>query len=196
MSAFHDWLQQGLAHLGYWQIFLLMAMESSILPVPSELVMIPAGYLAKQGQLDPLLAVLAGGSGSVAGASCNYLLGRTLGRAFLLRYGKWILITERRYHEAEALFLRNARIATFVGRLLPAVRHFISLPAGVFGMAPLSFALITFLGTSMWCSVLVWVGWFLGESAIAVVAQYSHELALVVVAAIALYGGWFLGRRR
>lgn len=196
MQAFQEWLAQGLANLGYWQIFLLMAMESSILPVPSELVMIPAGYLAKQGQLDPFLAVLAGGSGSVAGASCNYLLGRFLGRAFLLRYGKWVLITERKYHEAEALFLKNARIATFIGRLLPAVRHFISLPAGVFGMASASFALITFLGASLWCAVLVAVGWFLGESAIAVVTEYSHELALAVVAIIAIYGAWFLLRRK
>jgi membrane protein DedA with SNARE-associated domain len=196
MQAFHQWLEQGLAHLGYWQIFLLMAMESSVLPVPSELVMIPAGYLARRGQLDPLLAVAAGGAGSLLGASVNYLAGRTLGRAFLLRYGRYLLISERKYHEAEALFLRNARIATFVGRLLPAVRHFISLPAGVFGMAPPIFALITLAGASLWCAVLVTVGWTLGEPAIAVVSQYSHELALAVVAVLGVYAAWFLFKRR
>src|SRR3546814_16834788 len=93
-----------------------MALESSLVPIPSELVMIPAGYLAAQGSLDPLLATLAGGSGSLLGASAHYLFGRYAGRAFLLRYGKYFLIDERNYHEAEKLFLRNAHRATFLDR--------------------------------------------------------------------------------
>src|SRR3546814_3071661 len=103
-----------------------MALESSLVPIPSELVMIPAGYLAAQGSLDPLLATLAGGSGSLLGASANYLFGRYAGRAFLLRYGKYFLIDERKYHEAEKLFLRNAQWATFIGRFIPVIRHLIS----------------------------------------------------------------------
>ena len=196
MQAFQDFLTQWLAQLGYLEIFVLMAMESSLLPVPSELVMIPAGYLAKTGSLDPVLAVLAGGSGSLLGASSNYLLGRYVGRAFLLRYGKYLLINERKYHEAEALFLRNAYLATFVGRLLPVVRHLISLPAGVFGMRLLPFAAITFAGATLWCAVLVSIGYFFGESAIGIVSRYTHELTLSVIAVIAIYGAWFLLRRR
>src|SRR5690606_16573923 len=138
------------AHLGYTEIFFLMALESSLFPVPSEAVMIPAGYLAARAQLDPFLATLAGGLGSLLGASANYVLGRYAGRAFLLRYGRYLLIDQRRYHEAEALFLRNARAATFVGRFIPLIRHLISLPAGVFGMALLPFALLTLLGASLW----------------------------------------------
>src|SRR3546814_7158701 len=106
------WVEQYVAHLGYLEIFFLMALESSLVPIPSELVMIPAGYLAAQGSLDPLLATLAGGSGSLLGASANYLFGRYAGRAFLLRYGKYFLIDERKYHEAEKLFLRNAQWGT------------------------------------------------------------------------------------
>jgi len=196
MQAFHEFLAHWLAQLGYLEIFLLMAMESSLLPVPSELVMIPAGYLAKTGKLDPVLAVLAGGSGSVVGASFNYLLGRYVGRAFLLRYGKYLLINERKYHEAEALFLKNAYVSTFIGRLLPVVRHLISLPAGVFGMRLLPFVLITFAGATLWCTVLTAIGYYFGESAVAIISQYTHELTLAVVAALVIFGGWFLFKRR
>src|SRR3546814_3442366 len=104
-----------------------MALESSLVPIPSELVMIPAGYLAAQGSLDPLLATLAGGSGSLLGASANYLFGRYAGRAFLLRYGKYFLIDERKYHEAEKLFLRNAQWATFIGRFIQIGRAHVEL---------------------------------------------------------------------
>ena len=195
MQAFQDWLTQLLAQLGYLEIFVLMALESSLFPVPSELVMIPAGYLAKTGALDPLRVVIAGSGGSLLGASVNYLIGRYLGRAFLLRYGKYLLVDERKYHEAEALFLRNAYVATFVGRLLPVVRHLISLPAGVFGMRPLPFALITLAGAAIWCSVLTAVGYYFGESTIQVVSQYTHEAALAVAAVIVVFGSWFLLRK-
>ncbi|GAC1621608.1 MAG: DedA family protein [Nevskia sp.] len=196
MPAFHEFLSHWLAQLGYLEIFLLMAMESSLLPVPSELVMIPAGYLASTGQLDPVLTVLAGGSGSLLGAGFNYLLGRYVGRAFLLRYGKYLLINERKYREAEALFLKNAYVATFVGRLLPVVRHLISLPAGVFGMQPLPFAAITLAGATLWCAVLTAIGYYFGESAIGVISEYTHELTLAVVAILAIAAAWFLFRRR
>lgn len=196
MQAFHDWIVAWVAQLGYLEIFVLMALESSLFPVPSELVMIPAGYLARTGQLDPWLAIAAGGAGSLVGASANYLLGRTLGRAFLLRFGKYLLINERKYREAETLFLKNAYLATFVGRLLPVVRHLISLPAGVFGMRLPAFALITLTGATLWCGVLVGVGYFFGESAVAIISRYTHEVTWVVIAVLVLGAGGFLLRRR
>lgn len=196
MEPLLAWLGQFYAELGYPEIFFLMALESSVFPVPSELVMIPAGYLAHSGALDPALAVLVGAAGSLLGASVNYLAGRTLGRALLLRYGRYFLVDERKYHEAEALFLRNAKVATFVGRLLPVVRHLISLPAGVFAMPPLAFAGLTLLGAALWCSVLVAAGWFFGEPAIAIAREYTHELALVVAAGLVAFIAWFLWRGR
>ncbi|MDB5975289.1 MAG: DedA family protein [Nevskia sp.] len=196
MAAFQEWLSHLYAHLGYPQIILLMTLESSLLPVPSELVMIPAGYLAHQGQLNPLLAIACGGLGSIFGASINYLIGRSLGRAFLLRYGKYLLISEKKYHEAEALFLRNARISTFVGRFLPVIRHLISLPAGVFGMPLLPFVLLTGAGSALWCSVLVGFGYYFGEPAVALVMRYTHELAYLSLAILVLGAGWFMIRRR
>ena len=196
MAVFQEWLSQLYAHLGYPQIILLMTLESSLLPVPSELVMIPAGYLAHQGQLNPLLAIACGGLGSIFGAGINYLIGRSLGRAFLLRYGKYLLISEKKYHEAEALFLRNARISTFLGRFLPVIRHLISLPAGVFGMPLLPFVLLTGAGSALWCAVLVGFGYYFGEPAVALVMRYTHELAYLSLAILVLGAGWFMIRRR
>lgn len=176
------WIEQYVAQLGYVEIFFLMAMESSLLPVPSELVMIPAGYLAARGELDPALAALAGGCGSLLGASINYLFGRYAGRAFLLRYGRYLLIGERKYHEAERLFLRNALWATFVGRFIPVIRHLISLPPGVFGMRVAPFALATFLGSTMWCAVLVGIGFQFGETVALAIRHRSDEIGLAACA--------------
>ena len=198
MDAFVEWLTQLYSGLGYLEITVLMALESSLFPVPSELVMIPAGYLAATGQLNPVLCVLAGAVGSVIGASANYLLGEYVGRAFLLRYGKYLLIDADKYHEAESMFLRNAYLATFIGRLLPVIRHLISLPAGVFGMRWAPFLLITAAGAALWCAVLVAVGYYFGEPAVAMAQRYLHELALAVVVGLAVFVAWFLlhGRRR
>jgi membrane protein DedA with SNARE-associated domain len=190
------WVEHYVAQLGYLEIFFLMALESSLVPVPSELVMIPAGYLAARGALDPVLATLAGGAGSLLGASVNYLLGRYAGRAFLLRYGKYFLIGERKYHEAEKLFLRNARWATFVGRFIPVIRHLISLPAGVFGMRLLPFASLTLLGASLWCGVLVAVGFHFGESVAELIRHWSNEIGIVAVLLAALFVLRFLLKDR
>ncbi len=196
MDALFDWVAQLYAHLGYGQIVFLMALESSVFPVPSELVMIPAGYLAAEGKLDPLLCVAAGTFGSLAGASVNYLAGRYAGRALLLRYGKYLLLNERRYHEAESLFLRSANLATFTGRLLPVVRHLISLPAGVFAMPLLPFILLTALGAALWCSILVAAGYYFGEPAVQVARGYTHELSIAVVAVLVAFAGWFFWQAR
>ena len=196
MDAVLDWVGQLYAQLGYGQVVFLMALESSVFPVPSELVMIPAGYLAAQGKLDPLLSVAAGTAGSLAGASVNYLAARYIGRALLLRYGKYVLIDERRYQQAEGMFLRNAKLATFTGRLLPVVRHLISLPAGVFAMPWPWFLALTALGSALWCSVLVAAGYYFGEPALQVAQAYLHELTLLVAAALVAFAGWFIWQAR
>ena len=197
LEAFAAWLAQLYAGLGYFEITLLMALESSLFPVPSELVMIPAGYLVATGRLDPALTVACGTAGSLIGASANYLLGRYVGRAFLLRYGRYFLIDADKYGEAEGLFLRNAYVATFIGRLLPVIRHLISLPAGIFSMRWTAFLALTGAGAALWCSVLVAVGYYFGEPAVAIAQQYLHELALACVAGLVVFIAWFLfhGRR-
>ena len=195
MEAIYDWLAQVYSNLGYVEIIWLMALESSLFPVPSELVMIPAGYRAQAGLLDPFLSVACGALGSVIGASANYFLGRYIGRAFLLKYGKYLLINAAKYHEAEQMFLRNANLATFIGRLLPVVRHLISLPAGVFSMPWAMFLLITAAGSALWCSVLVALGYYLGEPAVAMMQGYMHEIAIAVALGVAGFIAWFLIHR-
>ena len=196
LAALQGWLHQLYGSLGYGEIVLLMALESSLFPVPAELVMIPAGYLASAGRLDPVLAVIAGASGSLLGASFNYLLGSTLGRTFLLRYGRYLLIDAPRYHQAERLFLRNASVATFVGRLLPVIRHLISLPAGVFAMHKPAFVLWTFVGATLLCAFELALGYFLGPPAVAMVTAYSHEVGIVLILLMAAALLMFLLRRR
>lgn len=196
MEQFGIWLQELVSRLGYFEIALLMALESSLFPVPSELVMIPAGYLAARGDLNPWLAALCGAGGSLAGASVNYMIGRYVGRAFLLRYGRYLLIDQVKYAEAEAMFSANARLATFVGRFIPVVRHLISLPAGVFSMPLLPFAVLTTVGSGLWCGFLVALGYYFGEPVVAVVKTYTHEATLVAVAAMAVFIAWFMLKRR
>ncbi|HKY91622.1 MAG TPA: DedA family protein [Nevskiaceae bacterium] len=196
MDALGSWLKDMLDHLGYGQIVFLMALESSLFPVPSELVMIPAGYRAAQGHLDPWLATACGGLGSLLGAAANYALGKFVGRTILVRYGRYFLINQKTFLDAEGLFLRNANTATFVGRFLPGIRHLISIPPGMFGMALAPFALLTALGATLWCGVLVAMGYFLGESAIELVMAYTHELAIVCAIGLVALTVWFVNRRR
>jgi membrane protein DedA with SNARE-associated domain len=188
MHALIDSLIQFFGNLSYSDIFMLMAMESSIIPVPSELVMLPAGVLAAQGGLDPFLATLVGWLGSVLGALANYyILGRWLGKPFLEKYGKYILITPEKYAKTENLFLRNANLYTFIGRLIPVVRHLISIPAGIFRMGLPAFVSITFLGATLWCAILVALGYFFGKSVLDLTILYMNELKYVAIPAIGFY---------
>jgi membrane protein DedA with SNARE-associated domain len=116
------WLVNTIGALGYSGIFLLMAMESSVIPVPSELVMPPAGYLAQQGKMNAYLAVFWGTVGSLVGAYANYYAAHYLGRPLVIRYGRYVGITEHKFAKVESFFLEHGEISTFVGRLFPVVR--------------------------------------------------------------------------
>lgn len=173
MHALIEWLLSSINSMGYPGIFLLMAMESSIFPVPSELVMPPAGYLAQQGLLHVWLAIGCGTLGSLVGAYANYFAARFLGRPLILRYGRYVGLNAEKFLRIEAFFLRHGEISTFVGRLLPVIRHFISLPAGMAGMNHFRFSLYTILGAGIWCTVLTWIGYIIGENK-EMVLRYSH----------------------
>lgn len=157
-----NWLIETVSTLGYPGIVLLMAIESSIIPLPSELVMPPAGYLAAKGRMDPFLAVLAGTVGSIIGALANYWLAVHVGEPVLRRFGKYVLISNKSLDRTEAYFLRHGEISTFVGRLLPVIRHLISIPAGMARMNLARFVLFTGLGAGIWCAILTYIGWFVG----------------------------------
>ncbi len=135
MQTLIDWILSFVSEMDYITIFVLMTIESSIIPFPSEVVMIPAGISAANGNIHPVLAVIVGGLGSLFGAIINYyIVGKWLGKPFLWKYGKYFFIKHADYERAEKLFVENANWYTFIGRLIPVVRQLISVPAGIFGM--------------------------------------------------------------
>jgi len=163
MHELINWLVETIGALGYAGIFLLMALESSVFPIPSELVMPPAGYLAQQGKMNMGLAILCGTFGSLAGAYANYFVARWLGRPLVIKYGRYVWITEEHFNQVESFFLRHGEISTFIGRLLPVIRHLISIPAGIIRMGFLKFSVMTTVGAAIWCSVLAWLGGKVGR---------------------------------
>lgn len=200
LTSFFHWLADTILALGYPGIVVLMAIESSILPLPSELVMPPAGYLAAKGQMNGVLAVAAGTLGSVIGALVNYGLALFVGEPLLRKYGKYVLVSNRSLDRSEAFFRRHGEISTLIGRLLPVVRHLISIPAGVSRMSLRRFILFTALGAGAWCAVLTYLGFIIGrhgERVEAVIGDYVHRafLSYVLPAVVILVGGYVLWRR-
>ena len=188
MHALIDWLLLTIGALGYPGIFLLMAMESSVIPVPSELIMPPAGYLAQQGQMNIWVAIVMGTVGSLVGAYANYYAAHYLGRPLLLKYGKYVWITEEKFAKVEQYFKDHGEISTFIGRLLPVVRHLISLPAGLAGMNHVKFSLYTLAGAGIWVTILTWIGYIIGAEQ-ELIMKYSHQalIGVVAVSAVIIY---------
>ncbi len=202
LSDAMTWLVNSIEGMGYLGLLLLMAMESSVLPVPSELVMPPAGYLAARGEMNVFIALLCGTAGSMIGAYVNYLVAARLGRWVFVRYGKWVLLTEKSLEKTERFFARHGEIATFVGRLFPVIRHLISIPAGLARMPLGKFFAYTGAGAGIWCSILLAIGWIIGKAGEnpdpAVLKAYSHRAILillpVLVVIVVVYLVW--DRRR
>ena len=195
MHAAIDWLVTTIGAMGYPGIFLLMAMESSVIPVPSELVMPPAGYLAHRGEMNIWVAILCGTVGSLVGAYANYFAAHYLGRPLVLKYGKYVWITEEKFAKVETFFHKHGEISTFIGRLLPVIRHLISLPAGLAGMHHWKFSLYTLLGAGIWCTVLTWIGYFIGENQ-ELIMKYSRQAVIGVVVFSALLIAVYVRRHR
>jgi membrane protein DedA with SNARE-associated domain len=168
------WLVESIGAMGYPGIFFLMAIESSVIPLPSELVMPPAGYLVQAGKMDMLPVILCGTFGSLFGAYVNYFAAHYLGRPLLLKYGRYVWVTEEKFAKVEKFFLSHGEISTFICRLLPGIRSLISLPAGLAGMNHLKFSLYTLLGAGIWVTILTWIGYFIGSNQ-ALIMQYSHQ---------------------
>ncbi len=189
-----------LEHLNYWVITLLMAIESSFIPFPSEVVVPPAAYkAATTGELNVFLVVLCASVGACIGALVNYYLARYLGRPLVYRFaesrlGHMCLIDSAKVERAERYFDEHGAIGTFFGRLVPAVRQLISIPAGLARMGLGRFLLYTTLGASLWNAILAAMGWYIGHyysgQLEEKVAQYSGELKIVMLvlgACVVLY---------
>ena len=190
-------IQWCLDNLNYWTITLLMAIESSFIPFPSEVVVPPAAYkAAASGELNVWLVIFFATLGAVIGAYINYFLAVWLGRPIVYkfansRFGHMCLLDEQKVVKAEEFFVRYGVAATLVGRLVPAVRQLISIPAGLSRMNLAKFTLYTAIGAGAWNTVLAALGYFLEavvpeEQLIATVTKYSHEIGYGIIAVVAL----------
>ncbi|MGA1932122.1 DedA family protein [Arcobacter sp. YIC-464] len=176
--------------LGYMGIFIMMFLESSFFPFPSEVVMIPAGYLAYKGEMNLFLAIFFGILGSLAGALLNYFLAIKFGRVFLIRYGKYFFIKEETIDKMEEFFKSHGHISTFSGRLIPAVRQYISFPAGLARMNIFIFSIYTTLGAAIWVVVLALLGYFIGDNE-ALVKEYLRYIIVGILFALAALAYWY-----
>ena len=175
-----------IAVTGYGGIILLMAAESACIPIPSEVIMPLSGYLAWKGTLSLVGVILAGALGSMVGSLIAYYAGLRLGRPFIVRYGRYILLRESDLDTAERWFARYGGKATFIARLVPIVRTFISLPAGIAKMDIKRFTVYSFVGSVPWCAFLAYVGYALQDSWRIVFDQYGHYVDLAVVVGVVL----------
>jgi len=182
-----EWVDQ----LGYVGIFIMMFLESTFFPFPSEVAMIPAGYLAAKGDMNLILAIVVGTVGSLTGALFNYYLAKKYGRKGVLRFGKYFFFTEEKLQKMETFFVNHGSFSTFVARLIPGVRQLVSLPAGLSKMPLDKFALHTTLGAGVWVTVLVLLGYFLGDNE-ALIKEYLHQIVLATLAIIAIASGIYI----
>jgi membrane protein DedA with SNARE-associated domain len=183
---------------GYLGVFVLMAMESSIIPVPSEIVMPPAAFWAAQGKMSFSGVVIAGTLGSYVGSILNYAVARKVGQPIVMKYGKYFLMPPEKLKMAEQFVARFGTTGIFLARLLPVVRHLISIPAGALKMPFIPFSIATFVGAGIWCFVLSWFGQeVLGsqpellqspEMMIGVLKAKLHWFVLAVAGMAVLYG--------
>jgi len=191
LQAVVDFIVDAVAGLGYLGIFFLMLLESSFFPFPSEVVMIPAGYLVSQGEMNIFVVILCGLLGSLAGALLNYYIARRWGRSFLLRYSKFLFINEKRLMKMERFFEKHGHISTFSGRLIPGVRQYISFPAGLAKMNLVNFSLYTSLGAGIWVTILALLGYYLGGQE-EVLREYLHYIVLVILALLVLLAYFYI----
>ena len=183
-----DWYLESLATGGYPLIVLLMAIESSIVPLPSELVIPPAAYLAyTKGGMSLLGIVLAGAIGSWLGATAMYWASRWAGRPLVLKFGKFFLISPAKVEQAERWSAAYGNYGIFASRMLPVVRHLIGIPAGIVRMDYGKFSLWTFLGSGIWCAVLCWLGIKAGQDE-ALMRGELRSLTLWAVGILAVLG--------
>lgn len=165
--------------LGYAGVVLLMALESSFVPFPSEVIVPPAGYLASLGQMNIFLVILSGIAGSILGSLLNYWIAYRFGRDFLLKYSKYFFINAEKFAKFEVFFNTHGEITTFIGRLIPVIRQYISFPAGLVRMNLKKFIFYTGLGAAIWCTVLAYVGYFVGNNIDIIKENIDHIMYFI-----------------
>ena len=200
-------IQDILHHLNYFWVAVLMAIESSFIPFPSEVVVPPAAYKAATGEMDLFLVILFATIGSDIGALVNYYLAKYLGRPIVYKFaasrlGRLCLLSPEKVEKAEGYFIKNGVTSTLVGRLVPGIRQLISIPAGLSGMPVGRFLLYTTIGAGAWNVVLALLGWFIGKTVppelfAETIKSYSSAIGLGIVAVLIVGGlAYYLLHRR
>ena len=194
-----NWL---LNNLTYPNIFLLMLLESTVVPVPSELVVAPAAYHAASGGLNVFLVVLVATIGAAVGASINYVVALYVGRPVVYKFanskwGKMCLLNQEKVEKSERYFDKHGIVATLTGRLIPGIRHLISIPAGLARMNYWKFLLYTVIGAGVWHSILAALGWYLHavvpeDELDATIEKYNHYIVLGIIAIVVLVIAYFV----
>ena len=194
----HDiaqFLVNQIGDMGYLGIFLLMFIESTFFPFPSEIIMIPAGYLAYQGEMNLYIVIVVGIFGSVAGALLNYYLAMHLGKKIILKYGKYFFIKEETLDKLDTFFAKHGEISTFTGRLIPGIRQLISLPAGLARMNIAKFSFYTAIGAGIWIVVLVAIGYMVGSNQ-ELISKYMKSATLIALVSVMLMIVFYVVRHR
>lgn len=199
-----NWLSALLGNLNYGTIFFLMLLESTVIPVPSEFVVSPAAYHAAGGNLNVFLVILVATIGADCGATINYLAGYYLGRPIIYKFAnsKWghiCLLNQEKVEKSEKYFYNHGMVATITGRLIPGIRHLISIPAGLAKMRYWQFILYTTLGAGTWNCILATLGWYLHsivpeQQLNAKILEYSDYIKAIIMILITLSFVYFLFR--
>ncbi len=190
-----DYITQFISSIGYAGVFILMTLESAALPVPSEVVMPFAGYLAYQGVFNLYLITIVGAVGCTAGSVISYYVGRKGGRPFIEKYGKYLFIKSSHMELAETWFNKYGDRAVFFSRLLPVVRTFISLPAGIGRYELKKLVMFSFIGSLPWCFALAYVGFSFGPHW-KIIIGFFNELDILVIAAIIMVALYYWKMKR
>jgi membrane protein DedA with SNARE-associated domain len=193
MHAFFNFLIDSISSMGYGGILILMFIESSFIPLPSELVVPPAGYLISQNQMSWTGVIVSGTAGSVLGGLFNYVIAFYLGRPFLIRYGKYFGLSEKHFRKGEVFFSKHGNISTFIGRLIIGVRQYISFPAGLARMHVGKFSFYTAAGAGIWVWILAYIGYFVGnnqERILEISRQWSIYVFFACILLVILYVYW------
>jgi len=198
-EAFSDWVQGIVRAGGYPVVFLLITLESTLVPIPSELVMPFAGYMAWKGEFSLPVILVINSVGAVVGSGICYWIGVVGGKPFLVNYGKYFLVREHEIARTEAFFARHGKTTILIGRFLPVIRHIISVPAGIARMPLPGFFLQTFLGSTIWGGALILLGYYVGanwEGLTSTLKRVDHVIGAILVLALVALGIRFVVRRR
>lgn len=196
ISTLTDFIVQTISNSGYIGVFFLMVAESALIPIPSEIIMPFSGYLVSTGKFEIIPVIIAGSVGNLVGSLIAYLVGAYLGRGFVMRYGKYVLLKKSHLELAESYFKKYGDKATFISRLLPAVRTYVSLPAGVAKMDLKKFSTFTLIGSIIWNTALTYVGIALSEEWHNIRKYSEYFDAIVVISVIVGIVWYWKGRKK